>query len=138
MSLLDEAMGALPDMRRAAESLMLDRGTMRRATGATTQDPDTGSTVPEFADQFSSKCKIQTRNLQARESEVGGRTATSVRVELHLPITAPAVEVGDVFEVTRVDARSDRQLLGRKFRVIAPVGKSFATARRLEVEEVVS
>jgi hypothetical protein len=117
---------------------MLDTGTMRRATGSTTQDPDSGSTVPEFADLFTSKAKIQTRNLQAREAEVGGRTATSVRVELHLPISAPAVEVGDVWEVTRVHALSDRQLLGRKFRVIAPVGKSFATARRLEVEEVVA
>ena len=138
MPLADDIARELPFLRRQAESLMLDRGTMRRATGATTQDPDTGSTVPEFADQFSSKCKIQTRNLQARESEVGGRTSTTVRVELHLPITAPAVEVGDVWEMTRVDARSDRQLLGRKFRVIAPVGKSFATARRLEVEEIVS
>ena len=43
-----------------------------------------------------------------------------------------------MWEVTRVNALSDVQLLGRKFRVIAPVGKSFATARRLEVEEIVS
>ena len=138
MSLLDAVTGALPEMRRQAESLMLDRGVMRRATGDTTQDPDTGSTVPVFADLFTSKAKIQTRNLQAREAEVGGRTSTTVRVELHLPVSAPAVEVGDVWEVTRVSSLSDMQLLGRKFRVIAPVGKSFATARRLEVEEVVA
>jgi hypothetical protein len=30
------------------------------------------------------------------------------------------------------------QLLGRKFRITAPVAKSYATARRYEVEEVVS
>lgn len=117
---------------------MTDTGTMRRPTGNTTQDPDTGSTVPEYADLFTSKAKIQTRNLQAREEEVGGRTATTVRVELHLPVDAPAVQRGDVWEVTAVGALSDMQLLGRRFTVIAPVGKSFATARRLEVEEVVS
>ena len=138
MSLLDDVTAALPDMRRQAESLMLDRGTMRRANGGTTQDPDSGTTVPTYDDLFTSNAKIQTRNLQARESEVGGRTSTSVRVELHLPVSAPAVETGDVWEVTRVNALSDVQLLGRKFRVIAPVGKSFATARRLEVEEIVS
>jgi hypothetical protein len=117
---------------------MLDRGTMRRANGGTAQDPNTGTTVPAFDDLFTSKAKIQTRNLQAREAEAGGRTAITVRVELHLPVSAPAVERGDVWEVTAVSPLSDRQLIGRKFVVIAPVGKSFATARRLEVEEVVA
>lgn len=134
MSLTD----SLSRGRLAAEALMSDAGTMRRATGNTTQDPDTGSTVPEFADLFTSKAKIQTRNLVAQTREVGGRTAVTVRVELHLPISAPAVTVGDVWEVTAVGALSDTQLLGRKFRVVAPVAKSLATARRLEVEEIVS
>lgn len=134
----DDLMRALPALREQAESLMSDAGTMRRATGNTTQDPNTGSTIPECADLFTSKAKIQTRNLVAQSSEVGGRTAVTVRVELHLPVSAPAVTVGDVWEVTSVGALSDTQLLGRKFRVVAPVGKSFATARRLEVEEVVS
>lgn len=105
-------------------------------SGATTQDPTTGSTTPAYLTRFTSKCKVQTRNLEARAEEVGGRTATTVTVELHLPIDAPAVSVGDVCEITAVGALSDMQLLGRKFRVVAPVAKSFATARRLDVEEV--
>lgn len=117
---------------------MSDTGVMRRPTGRTVQDPDTGSEVPQLEDVFGSQCKIQTRNLQASGSEVGGRTAVTVRVELHLPVDAPPVLAGDVFEVTTVGALSDLQLLGRQFRVIAPVGKSYATARRLEVEEVVA
>jgi hypothetical protein len=103
-----------------------------------TTDPNTGSDVYAPTTRFTSKCKVQARNLQARQEEVGGRTATTVSVELHLPISAPAVEVGDLCEITAVGALSDVQLLGRTFRVVAPVAKSFATARRLDVEEIVS
>jgi septal ring-binding cell division protein DamX len=122
----------------AAESLMTDTVTVRYATGTTTQDPVTGSETPVYADRFTSRCKVQTRTLQARQEEVGGRTATTVTVELHLPISTPAVEVGDLCEITAVGALSDVQLLGRTFRVVAPVAKSFATARRLDVEEMTS
>jgi hypothetical protein len=124
--------------RSAAESLMVDTGVMRRSTGRTEQNPFTDEETEVYADLFTSRCKIQTRNLQASSAEVGGRTAVTVRVELHLPVTVAAVQTGDVWEVTAVDPISDPQLVGRKFRVIGPVGKSFATARRLEVEEVVS
>jgi hypothetical protein len=130
--------GALPELRSMAESLMTDTVTVRRATGETTQDPDTGSTVPVYADLFTSKCKVQARNLTALTAEAGGRTATTVRLELHLPLSADAVKAGDVAEITAVGALSDVQLLGRKFRITAPVAKSYATARRYEVEEVVS
>ena len=124
--------------RRAAERMMTDTCAVRYPTGTSTPDPDTGTEAPDYADRFTSKCKVQARNLQARQEEVGGRTATTVSVELHLPIDAPAVEVGDVCEIAAVGALSDPQMLGRKFRVVAPVAKSFATARRLDVEEMVS
>ena len=70
---------------------MTDTGTMRRPTGRTTQDANTGRETQAFSDLFTSKAKIQTRNLVAQVAEVGGRDAVSVRVELHLPIDAPAV-----------------------------------------------
>lgn len=117
---------------------MIDEGTMRRPTGHPTQDPNTGAEAPALSDLFTSKAKIQNRNLVAQSSDVGGRTATTIRMELHLPVDAPAVHVGDVWEHTSVGALSDMQLLGRKFRVVSPAGKSMATARRLEVEEIVA
>lgn len=117
---------------------MLDTVTVRYATGTMAQNPVTGSESPVYAVRFTSKCKVQTRNLVARQQEVGGRTATTVSVEIHLPVSAPAASINDVCEITAVGAMSDAQLLGRKFRVVAPVAKSFATARRLDVEEVVS
>jgi hypothetical protein len=130
--------GVLPELRAQAESLMTDSCTVRRATGETAQNEDTGTVGPVYTDQFSSKCKVQARALAALTAEAGGRTATTVRLELHLPLSAGAAEVGDVAEITAVGALSDVHLLGRKFTITAPVAKSFATARRYEVTEVVS
>lgn len=130
--------GVLPELRAQAEAMMTDTGIMRRPTGTSTPDPSTGTDVPDYSDLFTSKAKIQARSLQALTAEAGGRTATTVRLELHLPLSAPAAQTGDVWEHTAVGALSDVQLLGRKFRITAPVAKSFATARRYEVEEVVS
>jgi hypothetical protein len=129
---------ALDQGRAIAESLMTDTVTVRYATGTTTIDETTGSETPVYATRFTSKCKIQTRALQARQEEVGGRTATTVTVELHLPVDSPATEPGDIAEITAVGALADVQLLGRKYRIVAPVAKSYATARRLDVEEIVS
>jgi hypothetical protein len=117
---------------------MSDTGVMRRPTGRTALDPVTDQEAQVFEDVFTSKAKIQTRNLISRVHEAGDRSVTTVRVELHLPITAPAVRTGDIWEHTTVGPLSDSQLVGRKFRVVAPAAKTFATARRFEVEEFVS
>lgn len=124
--------------RLRAESLMGDTGIMRRPTGRTTLDPVTDQESEIFEDVFTSRAKIQTRNLMSRVHEAGDRSVATVRVELHLPVTAPAVRTGDIWEHTQVGPLSDSQLVGRKFRVVAPAAKSFATARRFEVEEFVS
>jgi hypothetical protein len=134
----DAISGELPFLRAEAEALMTDTCIVRRPNGLTAQDPDTGSEVPLYDDLFTSKCKVQARSLQALTAEAGGRTATTVRLELHLPLTADAAQTFDVAEITAVGALSDVQLLGRKFTIASPVAKSFATARRYEVEEVVS
>jgi hypothetical protein len=124
------------DGRELAESLMTATGIARRATGATTVDPDTDADVPEYADLFESKCKIQSRALQARDQEVGGRTATTVVLELHLPIAAPKLTTGDMWHL--LTSAHDPQLPGRVFEISAPVAKEYATARRYEVTEVVA
>jgi hypothetical protein len=122
----------------AAEALMTDTCIVRRPNGLTAQDASTGREVPLYDDLFTSKCKVQARSLQALEAEAGGRTATTVRLELHLPLSAAAAQAYDVAEITAVGALSDMQLLGRKFTIAAPVAKSYATARRYEVEGFVS
>lgn len=136
MTSIDVTAAELAALRAEAEALMVDTCSVKYVTG-TTFDEDTGREVPTYADRIASTpCKVQMRELQSVERLSGGHEATLVRLMVHLPISAVAVEVDDIITITA--AVHDSQLVGREFRVLAPVGKSFATARRLEVEEVVA
>lgn len=115
---------------------MLDTGKALRPTGGWTVVG--GIEVPATTSLFTSTpCKIQTSEVQPRESEVGGRTAVEVRTELHLPASSAPLAVGDLWEFTAVHALS-LQVVGQRLRVTAPVAGTLKTARRYSVEEVVS
>lgn len=126
---------ALSAGRSLAESLMFDTCEVKQQTG-TAFNEATGLDEPTYTPRFTSPCKVQARDLQSSERDAGGREVTAVRMSVHLPISAGAVEVDDVLTITA--AAYDSHLVGRSFRVLAPVAKSMATARRLEVEELVS
>lgn len=119
---------------------MLDTGRALRPAG-TTYDPaadgGNGATVTTYDELFTSKCKVNTRNLVARDTEVGDRTSTSVRMELHLPADSARLRGGDVWEFTAVHSLSLTRV-GQRVRIVGPVGGTFKTAARYEVEEVVS
>jgi hypothetical protein len=119
--------------RLRAEALMVDACTVRYVSGSTLNG--SGVDVPTYTTRFSSACKVQARELQSTESDAGGHESTAVRLSIHLPVSAGQVSVDDQIVVT---ASQDPQLVGRVFRVLAPVGKTFATARRVEVEGVVA
>lgn len=128
----------LPQLRAQAESLMLDTGKALRPNGGTEYDPVFKVDVDLYDDLFGPvACKVQTRNVLPRESEVGGRTSTSVRTELHVPARSPRLEVGDVWEFVTVHPLS-LTVVGQRVRVVAPVAGTLKTAARYEVEEVVS
>ena len=133
--LAHDIVAALPEMRAQAESLMLDTGKALRPTGG--YEYVDGEDVLATDDLFTSRCKIQTRTIQARESEVGGRTAVTVRTELHLPADTPPMVAGDLWEFTAVDPLS-LATVGQRVRVLAPVAGTLKTARRYEVEQVVA
>lgn len=114
---------------------MVDSCTASRPNGTEAQNEETGTTEPAYDELFTSACKIQERAVVALDSEVGSRTATTVRLELHLPISTDVLAALDVVEVT---ASADASLVGRAFTVAGPVGKTFGTARRYEVTEVVA
>ena len=139
--LADDVAWALPQLRREAEALMVDAGKALRPTGGYVYDPNanggTGGDVLATDELFTSRCKVQTRNVMARESEVGGRTSTTVRMEIHLPADTAPLTVGDLWEFTAVSPLS-LATIGQQVRVIAPVAGTFKTAARYEVEEVVS
>lgn len=128
--------GALPELRRAAEALMLDAGRALRP-GPMGYDPVTQVEGPTEVELFTSDCKIQTRNTEVSEAQVGERTAVQLRLELHLPIGTEPLQAGDEFEVTTPGPLSAVPA-GRRYRVAGPFEKSLATARRYTVEEVVT
>ena len=114
---------------------MVDTCSVKYVSGSSF-NATTGVDTPTYTTRFSSACKVQARDLQAMERDSGGHEATLVRLTVHLPMSAGAVAVDDIVTITA--SVNDSQFVGRTFRVIAPVGKSFATARRIEVEGVVA
>ena len=135
--LADDVTWALPQFRAEAEALMLDIGRALRPTGGYVYDPETQTEVEATDELFTSRCKVQSRSLQSQDAEVGGRTAATVRTELHLPSDADPLTVGDLWEFTAVSPLSLARV-GQRVRVLAPVAGTLKTAARYQVEEVVS
>jgi hypothetical protein len=123
--------------RTAAERTMLDTGTAKRPTGGSTYNPATQASVTAYADLFTdTPCKLQARGLVSTINEVGDRSATTIRVELHLPASTDPLTTGDVWEITGASNLS-MATVGDRYRVVAPFANPVATARRYEVERVV-
>ena len=117
--------------RRRAESLMVDTCTVQPVTGVddATGDPTLGTAV------YTGKCKVQTTQAQEANPEAGGATYTVQRYAVHVPVGAFVPAVGHVVTITA--AALDAGLVSRKYRVVALLHKSLATAYRLAVESVV-
>lgn len=125
--------GMLTTARAAAESLMLDACTIARKTGQAT-NTGTGVVSDTYGDPFySGPCKVQARDVDAITPEAGDRAVTVLRMRVDVPMSVEGVEVGDLVTIT--SSAYDPDLVGRTFRVTAPFHKSFATARRMPVEE---
>jgi hypothetical protein len=129
------AASALAAGRNLAMSLMVDEIRFTEATGSLTFDEETGlETVGSPTVVYEGPCKIQRQRVSPQNPEAGERTVTVEQVEIHLPIEASEVQVGDVGTVT--SAVFDPALLGRRFRVTGLFHKTWATARRLRCDEV--
>lgn len=133
---------ALMAGRRMAEEAMIDTC---RATyeGPPVLDENTGEVSAQPIVRFISPCKLSVGSLgslipTSRERRAGGREVTELRLILYLPMDAPPVQPNDIVEIIAIGDPSDPQLLGRKVRVVAPVGQTFSTQRRFSVEEVIA
>lgn len=139
MTLQSAIEAELPFLRAEAEARMLDTCEIRYQTGATTQDPNTGSEVPVYATRFTTSCRVKVgAGLAARDSEAGGRTVVTVQRELHIPVDSPAVHPLDIAVITAVAATSDPTLAGATLKLDGPAPGSQTTARRLQVSEVLT
>lgn len=136
MTLADAIQAELPNLRREAEGRMLDTFACRYRGAGTTQDETTGREIPTWPTRFSTPGRLTSRSGTpgTRTVEVAGVQVAQASLELHLPISAPLVSQGDVFEC--LTAADDLQLVGLVYRVVGPAAASQKTARRLDVVEV--
>lgn len=123
--------------RIAAERLMVDTVTIDRPDGTTTYDDVTKRETKNYDDPYyTGKARLQQQAAVGLEDQGGGRTVTTLRLELQLPITVTGTRVDD--RVTVDAAPNDPDLVGRTFRIQALHHKTHATARRVSVEEVLT
>lgn len=108
---------------------MVDSCTIGRGDDDGDLDPVTGQ-IP-VVEVYAGRCKVQTFEAYEQTPEAGEFDFTVQRYYVHVPVGEYAPAVGDV--VTIVSARLDPHLAGRKFRVVALLHKSLATAYRLAV-----
>lgn len=135
MDLGAELTAQLLESRADAESLMLDTciiGTL----GAPVTDPVTDVVTTPLETLYTGKAKVQGLDPQEGNPEAGGATLTVQRYRVDIPVGSYAPKIGHVVEITA--ASLDPNLAGRRYRVVALLHKTMATAYRLGVEEVSS
>lgn len=129
------AASALARGRALAQSLMVDACLIERVTGQTTDDL-TGVVTPTYATTYTGVCKVQTSGSGAMgdRADVGEVAQVVLRIELQLPVVgSEAVRRGQRATITA--CVHDAAPVGRTFLIRDEQHKSFATARRLQVEE---
>lgn len=139
-----ELAAQLVESRADAESLMLDTCEIGEL-GDPVTDPDTGEVTvplvveypdPSWPDDHPWKhgpCKVQGLDPQELNPEVGGATLTVQRYRVDTPVGSFVPAVGKVVDMKT--AALDPNLAGRRYRTVALLHKTLATAYRMAVEE---
>lgn len=120
--------------RAAAEALMVDTCTIRRVTGTTT-NTTTGVVTPTYSTVYSGPCKLQESGGLPREANpTPSAPVLMVYRQLHLPVaTSGGVRANDL--ATMDTCANDAGMVGKVLVIRGERGKSWATARRLDVEQ---
>lgn len=134
MTFAADILAALPALRVQAESLMIDSCTVERPGGLVTDAE--GNVAPVLTPVYAGRCKVQKTATQAANPSAGGHQFTLQDSRVDFPVGAGPLAVDDV--VTLTAAALDPQLVGRLFRVTELFHKSYATAQRTTVSEVVA
>lgn len=133
----------LPAMREAAESLMVDTVVIDRHDG--THGTDGGRRTKNYGDPIygptvetdtgrNGRAQIQQNISVSDEEQGGGRTITTLRRVLKLPVAATGLKVDDRVRV--VASTHDPDMVDREFRISSLHGKTYATSRRVSIEEI--
>jgi hypothetical protein len=122
----------------AALAGMVDTCTIQRVTGESTGAG--GVITPTYSTTYSGACKVQQQTgMSARPDEAGEAALLMVTRSVHLPVSASTdVKADDVITITAIGDGSDPALVGKVFVVKGEAAKTYASARRVSVEEVTS
>jgi len=137
LSLGADIAAQLPGLRAQAESMMVSAGVVRRATGETVEDPNTGEQTPVYAIVYTGMGRYKAANVQAGRAEIPGAIVVDQSATLSLPVGASGagdVRLNDIWECTANPF--DASLIGRKMRITGVHSQTYATAHRYPVEEV--
>jgi hypothetical protein len=123
--------------QNAAIALMTDACTITRTSQVT--NLQTGVVTNTTTTIYTGRCKVQKFGSAsgagtARPTSVGEAEVWQLPMSVHVPMTVTGVRVGDI--VTASTSVLDPDLPGRSFWVRELFHKSYATARRLGLEEV--
>lgn len=119
--------------RAAAAALMVDTCLIERAASTST-DGETGQVTHTWTTVYSGPCRLQQPGPPAGAETVGEAQLYIGDAVLSIPIDAPEPAVED--RVTCTAAAWDTALVGRTWRVRGVLRKSFATARRVQLQGV--
>lgn len=134
MTLAAAIAAELPFLRSEAEARMTSRVTIRRKTGAWTQDEDTGEEIPTWADVYT---ELPFRLAGAYHGDAVTRRVTIGDQEFqqavrtgHMPADTDDLQDGDLIDITSGE-NADRAL-----QIVEATWQDQATARRVPVIEV--
>lgn len=133
MSLADDLIGALPELRAQAEAMMTDTGSVRRP-GPEVTDPETGVVTPGMVEVYAGKVKLQGARALAGEQVAGGHKFIIENLQLHFPVGS-GLRIDDVCTLTASVLDPDQ--VGLSFRLTEKDRGTYRTADRWNVELVV-
>lgn len=119
-------------LRSAVLPMLTEHGIVERETGETTQDPNTGSTIPVVATVYDGPVLVRPQYRQTEE-EAGGTTYVVGRYDVTFPADAPVVR-NDVVKVT--SSEHDAALAGTEFTLLDVPVDSWQIARFTVAERI--
>lgn len=123
--------------RRKAEQLMTETWVVYSVDGETF-DQGTGQYTQTVTTIYDGPGKLQTFEAYEQTPDAAGRTYTIMRPHLHLPVNAASALVEVDHYATCATSALDSEQVGVTVRIAGNIHKSFLTARRFPVVEVVS
>lgn len=124
----------LPFLRAEAEARMLSTVTIRRKSGAWTQDEDTGEEIPIWADVYTDLpfrlAGAYHGDAVTRRVTIGGQEFQQAVRTGNLPASTDDLEDSDLIDITAGENA------GRVLMVVEATWQDQATARRVPVVEV--